>query len=260
MKDEIKVSIIIVNYNTAEMTSDCIKSIIDRTKNLIYEIIIVDNGSSDKSIESFSNFCKEYSFIRLIRLANNIGFGRANNLGVTNAKGEYVFLLNSDTILLNDAVNEFYKKASSYDREYILGSYLYDNNGNICQSYSDFQDIPHIIVRIAYMIFPLLLSIRMKIKPIYNDGNAEKDVDFITGADMFMKTSVFTSIGGFDENIFMYGEDEIFCAEALKKGIKSKVIKEPRIVHLEGQSSKSSMLKKKNILKSYIYLIKKRMR
>ena len=98
------VSIIIITYNTLRMTSDCLESIFEKTQDIKYEVILVDNASTDGSKEFF----EKDSRIRYIYLKDNIGFGKANNAGYLHAKGKYVFLLNSDTILINNAVKEFF--------------------------------------------------------------------------------------------------------------------------------------------------------
>jgi len=98
------VSIIIVNYNTLGLTSDCIESIVDKTSDLEYEIILVDNASTDSSKAVFSQDPR----VRYIYSDRNLGFGRANNLGIREATGRYLFFLNSDTILLNNAVKYFF--------------------------------------------------------------------------------------------------------------------------------------------------------
>ena len=97
------VSIIIVTYNTCQMTGECIDSIIEHTRDVDYEIIVVDNASRDASKQTFSHDSR----LTYIYNEENIGFGRANNIGAREAKGDYLFLLNSDTLLTNNAVKHF---------------------------------------------------------------------------------------------------------------------------------------------------------
>ena len=104
------VSIVIVNYNTLKLTKACIDSVIEKTSGLEYEIILVDNASSDGSSDVFKNDER----IIFIEASDNIGFGKANNLGVKHAKGDYLFFLNSDTLLLNNAVDELWKFCESH--------------------------------------------------------------------------------------------------------------------------------------------------
>lgn len=98
------VSVIIVNYNTKQITLNCLESIFEHTKGIEFEVILVDNASSDGSVEAIEEY---YPMVQVIKSEVNLGFGRANNLGVQMAKGEYLFLLNSDTLLLNNAISIF---------------------------------------------------------------------------------------------------------------------------------------------------------
>ena len=102
MINAMDVSIIIVNFKTFLLTKNCIESIIAKTFGVEYEIILVDNASSDGSQEFFANDAR----IKFIEAGRNLGFGKANNLGVQQAKGDYIFFLNSDTLLLNNAIYE----------------------------------------------------------------------------------------------------------------------------------------------------------
>lgn len=102
--NEMDISIIIVNYNTKELTKNCIDSIYEKTKDIEFEVILVDNDSNDGSKELFERDKK----IEFVEAGKNLGFGKANNLGLTRATGKYIFFLNSDTILVNNAVKIFF--------------------------------------------------------------------------------------------------------------------------------------------------------
>lgn len=130
------VSVIIVNYNTKEMTQNCIDSIFQNTKDIEFEVILVDNASTDGSKEFF----EQDNRIKYIYSKENLGFGRANNLGYKEASGKYLFLLNSDTLLLNNAIDLFYKLAEKETNKNIgcWGTMLYDSNNKIAGSYGKF--------------------------------------------------------------------------------------------------------------------------
>ena len=96
------VSVIIVNYNTCNLVKKCVASIFEKTKNVSFEVIVVDNNSKDGSVEAIID---EFPRVRVFPLKENIGFGKANNIGVKHAKGRFVFFLNSDSFLLNDAIS-----------------------------------------------------------------------------------------------------------------------------------------------------------
>ena len=126
------VSVIIVNYNTVELTKQCILSIYNQTKDVNFEIIVVDNNSEDNSVKIIEN---NFPQVILINNSDNIGFGRANNLGVEIAKGKYIFFLNSDTILLNNAIK-------------IFVDYMRKNNINSKKSFLPFY-IPYMTTMLA---------------------------------------------------------------------------------------------------------------
>ena len=130
------VSIIIVNFNTKDITQKCIESIFQHTSDITFEIILVDNASSDGSVELF----QKDNRINLVKSDANLGFGRANNLGFQYATGKYIFLLNSDTLLKNNAVKLFYDTAEKEHCKNIAcwGTMLKDKNGNIGVSYGNF--------------------------------------------------------------------------------------------------------------------------
>ena len=106
MENKIELSIIIVNYNTLELTTQCIKSIVTETKNINYEIIVVDNASIEKQINKIPTISP---FVQLIKNTTNLGFGIANNIGMKAAKGAYILLLNSDTIIIDNGIEKSLK-------------------------------------------------------------------------------------------------------------------------------------------------------
>ena len=138
MNTDIQVSVIIVSYNTKELTINTIKSVIDKTENVDYEIIVVDNDSKDGSVEELKKTFQDK--ITIIEPKENLGFGRANNLGIKYAKGEYVFLLNPDTELINNAIKIFYDYMEQNKQVGICGGNLYDKNNNPEASYFMYKD------------------------------------------------------------------------------------------------------------------------
>lgn len=229
----INVSVIIVNYNTKNMTSDCISSVIEHTKGLNFEIILVDNASTDGSKELFSKDKR----IRYIYKNENLGFGKANNIGMEIARGEYFFLLNSDTLLVNNAIKLFYEYAEKKDKLAFYGTWLEDQKG---QHISSGGKLP----TISFLINELCKS--------YIPGRYEGDetvffcsqdcyrIGYITGADLFLHRKVYEITGGFDPVFFMYYEETDWQRSAAKHGIFSYIINGPRIIHLEGGSQKIS--------------------
>ncbi|HIW36182.1 MAG TPA: glycosyltransferase family 2 protein [Candidatus Treponema faecavium] len=237
------ISVIIVSYNTKTLLKQCIDSIIAQTHDISYEIIVSDNGSTDGSIEMLT----QYTFpVRVIENNRNIGFGAANNRALDIAQGAYILYLNSDTILLNNALKIFYdywQTAPNVQCIGALGTNLLDTNGNITHSYGRFptmlQEL-NIRAHAVYGTYKLQLLawlFRKKAIACVRDIPKEKyigPVDFITGANIFIKN---TPAARFDERYFMYCEDVDLAYQLYKQGLQCIVIDEPQIIHLEGQSS-----------------------
>ena len=222
------VSIIIVNYNTCNLTKQCIDSIFERTKGIKFEIILVDNASKDNSYEIFSKDKR----ITFISSNINLGFGKANNLGYKVAKGKYIFLLNSDTILLNNAVKIFRDELEKMPKNVAcLGTILKASDG-----ISDNN---------SFSEFPSLKTTAKFLKELYfrqNNYSIQKrntpfEVDYIIGADLFIRRSVIEKLGLFDPNFFMYYEESEMQYRYHNMGYKSIIIDQPHIIHLEGASS-----------------------
>jgi GT2 family glycosyltransferase len=233
-----QVSVIIVTYNTLSITKKCIESIFEKTKDIEYEIILVDNASEDESCEYFSKLDN----ITYIYNKINVGFGAANNIGVTEAKGQYILLLNSDTILLNNAVKEFYDIATNSDIKFgCIGTILLDKNNSVTHSYGVMPSIKRnlkaALLRKMYKFFGNNKYYVDDLNLI--KGNFTK-VGYVIGADMFMKRDVFNRIGGFDERFFLYNEETDIEKRLSNEGLLNYIIIGPRIIHLEGVSSQNN--------------------
>ncbi len=237
------VSIIIVNYNTKDLLINCIESIYKQTKDITFEIIISDNGSNDGSVEYIK---QNFPNIILIENNKNLGFGAANNRGLKIAKGKYIFYLNSDTILLNNAIKFFYNYWETHDnQEHIgaLGANLLNKNFETIHSYDNFPQLDNEIFTTIkvwlsitkHTIQKVLLN--KKIPLCVNDDKEPKyigDVDQIIGADLFLKNN---ELAYFDESFFMYLEETDLQYKIYKKKLKRMIIDGPQIIHLCGGSS-----------------------
>jgi GT2 family glycosyltransferase len=228
----IQVSIIIVNYNTKTLLLNCINSIIENTSKINYEIIVVDNASVDGSQEYIRTNFPE---VVLIESKENLGFGRANNLGLKSAFGKFVFFLNSDTILLNDAVNfflDFHNDHKCFNVG-VLGCVLYDENHRPNSSYGDFKTAFGDILYIIKCFFVKKVD--------QSDNNSKlfeyKKVDWVCGADMFISKTILDRYGAFDENFFMYSEEVDMQKRFVDNKLSNYLISSPKIIHLEGGSS-----------------------
>lgn len=229
------VSIIIVSYNTKKLLQECLESILTNTKDLQYEIIVSDNGSTDGSVEMVKAI---FPCVILIENNENLGFGAANNRGLLIAKGKYIFYLNSDTILLNNAVKlffDYWEKNDSNETLGALGCNLVNDKNITSISYCSFPRFMKSFIYIIKMYIKIVLNKKIIRHPVYSTLNKETEVDVISGADLFLKN---TKDAFFDEDYFLYYEETDLEYKLYKKKLVRKIIPTPRIIHLQGSSNK----------------------
>ena len=254
-----QVSIIIVSFNTKQLTADCIDSIIAKTSEVEYEIILVDNASSDGSQAKFSSDGR----ILFLEAGDNLGFGKANNLGAQHAKGDYIFFLNSDTLLLNNAIYEMWRYCEEHKEDNIggLGCILCDGNNQRCHSYAKLNTWKDIVK--SYFIAPFCKSKAKEIMAMDAEDESKDafEVGYVTGADLFVSRKVIDECGCFDPDFFMYSEESEMQWRFKKHGYKNMIIKSPKIIHLEGMSQtkrKSPTMRKIMMTQSSLYLYVKK--
>lgn len=231
----IDVSVIIVNYNTLELTRNTIDSVIMKTFNLNYEIILIDNNSEDGSKEFFEENYKDK--IIFIKNTQNIGFGRANNKASKIAKGKYLFFLNSDTLLINNAIKILFDFIEKNENVAVCGGNLYDQNMQPALSYKEemLGYNSELLSKIKEKVF---FRINKKALKIFNYTSNPKRVSIVLGADFMIRTKVFRELNGFDESFFMYHEESELCFRVLKGNYLIYNVPESKIIHLEGKSTK----------------------
>lgn len=228
------VSIIIVNYNTLHVIKPCIDSIVAQTHDIGYEIIVVDNGSTDGSIEALSDDKR----VTLILTGENLGFGRANNRGLEHAKGRYVFFLNSDTLLMNNAIKMLYDFAQQYQGKLgALGCILEDRQGNRIHSYGPFPKMGNDFHKFLWI--PILKGLRLYHQPAIEYPEHWMKVDYVTGADLFVSRQVLDECGSFHPAFFMYYEESEMQHRFQLHGYDNILLNGPEIVHLEGEGGKA---------------------
>ncbi|MBP3710649.1 MAG: glycosyltransferase family 2 protein [Treponema sp.] len=232
------VSVIIVNYNTKDFLASCLTSLFEKTRGISYEVIVSDNGSTDGSIEMLQ---EKFSHVILIENKRNLGFGAANNKALAVAKGKYVFYLNSDTVLLNNAVKLFYDYFESYSEKKLgaLGGMLLDEKGNYIHSYGDFPRYKASIIDLLklnagniYLSLGTLLGIKTMHRNHFSDEYYGA-VAFVTGADLFVRN---TPLAKYDEDFFLYSEDSFLQFVMAQHNLERRIIQGPKIVHCCGGS------------------------
>ncbi len=240
---QVDVSIILVSYNTCDYTLKCIESIYDKTKNINFDIWLVDNNSQDDTCISVKN---QFPEVNIIANEQNLGFGKANNLAINKCSGKYVFLLNTDTLLVNNAIKIFFDFMENNPQIGACGGNLYDKNNNHVHSYGN---------------FPTIKSEFLKFFKNFDKGNNEqnekKEVDIIIGADLFIKKSVLTEVGCFDEDFFLYSEESELQFRIKKAGYKIFILPEANIIHLEGKSTKKRINTRVHKMKGQVLFFKK---
>lgn len=248
--DNIAVSVIIVNYNTYKYTRQCLKSIFEKTKTIKFEIILVDNNSDECNPDQL---IKGFPEIKLIKNNENVGFGIANNQGMEIAKGKYILLLNSDTYLMNNAIEKAFEFAESYlDNTKVFGANLRNADFTFQKSFF-IKNAPSLKNTLYYSFItqnPLLSG--------YFSGKEDlsKEIGGLYGAYIFLHRSVFESVGGFDPDFFMYCEDTEWFRKRVNRIFKIKLCHNATVIHLGGCSSKDMIVKPLNMLSYYLYWYK----
>lgn len=245
------VSIIIVNYKTPDLVIDCVNSVRQLTEGISYEIIVVDNASKDNSLEELR---KEFGeTIKLIESDTNLGFGRANNLGFENAVGDYVFLLNSDTVLVNNAIKILYDYIKNNNNIGIVGGNLYSvdmkENSSFSLSFDDVDSLKKkarwtsIITEIIFRLYRQRFysdeqKRRYTYKNTFNHTDRPMEVGYIFGADMMLSRKLYNEMGGFDPDFFMYAEEEELSWRIHQAGYNIISVPAAKIIHLDGGTFK----------------------
>lgn len=232
--EPVSVSFIIVNFRTPDLVLECVRSIQEHTGRQPYEIIIVDNASGDGSLEKLGRL----PHVSLIANATNLGFGAANNIGARAAKGKYLFFLNSDTYLLNDAASIFHDFMEDGANGDIgcCGGNLVDPSMERQVSFGNFPSVAEAFSQLGfYKLYKTHYATRLAIG-VACHGEEPLSVDYISGAAMFFRSDVFHALGGFDEDFFLYFEEVELSYRMQKQGFRSVVLPSVPIVHLEGGS------------------------
>ncbi len=227
----IDVSVIIVNYNTCRLTKECVDSIIVNTKDINYEIIIVDNASEDESKLCFTNDCR----VTYIYSNDNIGFGKANNIGVEYAHGRNILFLNSDTLLMNNAIKELSEYLDDHQDVGACGGNLYDLYGNPENSFDRY--FPSIYTEVNILLREIPDKILYGRNLHFNYSDNPLPVAYIIGADLMIRRKVLDQVGIFNPEFFLYFEETELCLRIRKNGWDVISLPEAKIIHLAGKST-----------------------
>ena len=231
----IQLSIIIVNYKSAQLVCDCLQSVYAQNSGFSCEIIVVDNNSEDGSKEKITSL---FPAITWIQISYNSGFARANNEGIRRSNGEIVLLLNSDTIIENNAIENCYNNfvSSNYvacgvqllnkdGSEQISGNYIMKGGLNYL--------LPLPFLGNILKAFAGLLGVK---KPHVPDASTVEEVDWINGAFLMVKRKAIEKAGLLDEDFFLYAEEAEWCSRLRREG-KLCIYGDIKVIHLQGETS-----------------------
>ncbi len=232
-----KLSIIVVNWNTCDLTRQALTAVFAETHGFEYEVIVIDNNSSDASVQMIAD---KFPQVTVIKNTENFGFGKANNQGMKIAQGEYIFLLNSDTVVLDHAINVLVAYLDEHKDVMCVGPKLL--NGDMTFQHACRRNLPN-PKNAFFHLFGFVKMFKQSkyitsYKRFSDNPDITEPVEAISGAAMMFRKEVFETIGGFDENFFFYGEDLDLCKRIYDKNWKIMYVHNARIVHFGGSSSK----------------------
>ena len=236
-----KLSVIIVNYNVRYFLEQCLHSVIKACHGLDAEIFIVDNNSVDGSVKMVR---EKFPELRLIANKENVGFSTANNQAIKKARGEYILLLNPDTIVEDDTLRKSVQFMDDHSDAGGLGVKMLDGKGKFLPESK--RSLPSPAVAF-FKIFGLSsLFPKSRIFGKYHLGYLDKEkthtIEVLAGAFMMLRKKVLDKIGLLDESFFMYGEDIDLSYRITQAGFKNYYYPETRIIHYKGESTKKSSL------------------
>jgi GT2 family glycosyltransferase len=229
-----KLSIVILCWNDLKVIGDCLRSIYACTHRTDFEVIVSDNGSTDGSLEFIR---REYPRVRLIENGVNLGFGRGNNTGIRASRGEYVLILNPDTIIQNDALDVLVEFAGRHPKAGAFGCQVLNPDGTYQGPARPFPTIWRSWIAALY-VRPLAFLSETFISDTYTGwrGDTERAIDWQSGCCVMFRGDLLNSLGGFDEQFFYNFEEVDLCRRVWNAGKTILYTPKAKIVHLGGQS------------------------
>jgi len=234
VNERVDVSVIIVNWNTCDLLRECLRSVYDSMGELVFEVLVVDNASTDGSVEMVRS---SFPQVRLLANAKNVGFARGNNQALALSRGHYALLLNSDALLLDGATQALVDLADAKPQAGIVGAQLLNVDGSFQASYTPFPNL--------WREFLILSGVgRMVYGRRYPSRGPEEEkgpqmVDYVEGACMLVRRAAVEKVGGLDEGYFMYAEDVDWCYAMQKRGWQVWYQPAAKVIHVGGGSSQN---------------------
>ena len=229
-----ELSVVIVSYNVYHFLELCLKSVEKACEGIRGEIIVVDNNSADNSSLLLA---KNFPNVKLIANKENVGFSKANNQGVAIAEGEHVLILNPDTVVGENTFIDLLDFAATKDKLGAVGVQLIDGTGAFLPESK--RGIPTFKASLNKLFGGNNAKGTYYANHIEQDGSGE--VEILVGAFMFLKTSVYKEVGGFDEDYFMYGEDIDLSYKLLNAGLQNYYLGGVKAIHFKGESTRKDV-------------------
>ena len=230
------VSVIIVNYNTSQLTIQAISSLYACVDEGTYEVIVVDSSSTE-DLSALKSFCEEKE-IRLVLLDENVGFGMANNKGARYAKGRNLFFMNPDIILLNNAVKILSDYLDTHPGVAACGGNLFTEDQRPSHSYSFFM--PSITQEVDFICGRVISKLLYPKDAEFNPTENPMRVAYICGADLMVKREIFEKEEGFSPDFFLYYEETDLQQRMRQDGYEIYSVPQARAIHLDGRSFRFS--------------------
>jgi GT2 family glycosyltransferase len=231
-----QLSVIILNYNVRYFLEQCVLSVQNALKTIDGEIIVIDNNSPDDSCKMMK---QRFPNVKLIQNNENVGFPKGNNIGLAQAKGEYICFLNPDTVVAEDTFTKVLAFAQKQPDLGILGCKLIDGAGNFLPESKRGVPTPWVAftkITGLYKLFPKSGTFGKYYAQHLNENQTGK-VDILVGAFMVMKRDLYLEVGGFDEDCFMYSDDIDLSYRILQKGKANYYFHETTVIHYKGEST-----------------------
>jgi GT2 family glycosyltransferase len=228
-----QLSVIILNYNVRYFLEQCILSVQKALENIDGEIIVIDNNSSDDSCAMMKEL---FPNVKLIENKENLGFPKGNNIGVAEARGEYICILNPDTVVAEDTFIKILDTKNWQPNTGIIGCKLIDGTGKFLPESKRGTPNPWVAFTKIFGLYKISNAFGKYYAQHLTENQSGK-VDILVGAFMVMKRELYNEIGGFDENCFMYSDDIDLSYMALQKGKYNYYFHETTVIHYKGEST-----------------------
>lgn len=254
----ILVSIVIVNFNAGDLIVACIDSVIEETSLANYEIIVVDNNSMDESIADIRH---NFPQVKVIESEINLGFAAGNNVGFAAAIGEYILVLNPDTVITNRAIDKSIAYLAERSEVGVVGCKVFWETGDVQSTMIRFPTLADVFANIF-----IPNKVMRKIPYLNNsrygsyDVDSSHDVDVVAGCYMLLPRKVVDDLGGMDEDFFMFGEEVEWCWRIKKGGKRIHYFSGSQIIHVGGGCSSTLSYKKELLIAKGSLLVFKKTR